>query len=100
MTVTLEEIIPKTKNARYPACVDGKLAAPLEDSGSTPGYYRCIEAFEFGKKLEEIPQTEDDEEMLDLLYWIEDWNPYKFDPKRIRFDNPRDRFIMALDLED
>lgn len=100
MIVTLEKILPKTKNARYPVCVDGKLAAPLEDSGSTSGYYRCIEAFEAGKKLEERPYTEDDEELLALLYWIGDWNPYRFDPKKIRFENPRNRFIMALDLED
>lgn len=99
MTVLLEKILSKIKNTKYPVCVDGKLAAPPEDCGSTPGYYRCIEAFEFGKRLEETPHTEDDEELLDLLYWLGDWNPNEFDPKKIRFENPRLRFIMALDLE-
>lgn len=99
MIVTLEKILPKTKYARYPVCVGGQLAAPPEDCGSTPGYYRCIEAFEAGKELEERPDTEDKEELLELLVWIGNWNPYEFDPKKILFENPRDRFIMALDLE-
>jgi len=99
MTVTLEKILPKTKNTRYPLCVGGKLAAPPEDCGSTTGYYRCIEAFEPGEKLEKLPYTEENEELMELLEWIGDWNPFEFDPKKIRFDNPRKRFIMALDVE-
>ena len=97
--VTLDKILPKTKHARYPVCVDGKLAAPPEDCGSTHGYYRCIEAFDAADELKKQSDEEDKDELWDLLVWLGDWNPYEFDPKKIRFENPRDRFIMALDLE-
>ena len=99
MSITLEKILPKTKNTKYPVCIGGKLAAPPEDCGSIPGYYRCIEAFEAADELEQRPDTEKNGELRDLLVWFGDWNPYVFDPKKIQFENPRDRFILALDLE-
>jgi len=99
MSVNLEKILPKTKNTTYPVCLDGKLAAPPEDCGSIPGYYQCIEAFEAADELEKRPDTEENEDLLERLDWLGDWNPYLFDPKRIHFESPRDRFIMALDLE-
>jgi len=99
MSITLEKILPKTKNAKYPVCIGGKLAAPPEDCGSIPGYYRCIEAFEAGDELEERPDTEENEELREILVWIGDWNPYVFGPKKVYFENPRKRFIMALDME-
>ena len=99
MSVTLEKILPKTKNVRYPVCVGGELAAPPEDCGSIPGYYRCIEAFKAADELKKHADEEDKDELWDLLVWLGDWNPYEFDPKGIHFENPRKRFIMALDLE-
>lgn len=100
ISVTLEKILPKTKNAAYPVCIGGKLAAPPEDCGSIPGYYQCIEAFEAAEELKKRFDEEDHDEQWDLLVWLGDWNPHEFDPKKIRFDSPRERFIMALDLED
>jgi hypothetical protein len=96
MSITLENILPKTKNTKYPVCIGGKLAAPPEDCGSIPGYYRCIEAFEAADELEKRPDTEENEELKELFVWLGDWNPYVFDPKKIQFENPRERFIMAL----
>ena len=75
------------------------MAAPLEDSGSIPGYYRCIEAFKKAEKLGGLPDREEDEELWDLTLWMGDWDPYEFDPKKVFFNDPRERFIMALDLE-
>ena len=99
MSVTLEKILPKTKNTRYPVCIGGKLAAPPEDCGGAYGYYRCIEAFDAGDELYLRPDTEENEELREILDWFGDWNPYVFDPKKIRFDNPRNRFITALDFD-
>ncbi len=97
MSVNLEKILPKTKNTTYPVYLDGKLAAPPEDCGSIPGYYQCIEVFEAADELEKRPDTEENEELRERLDWLGDWNPYMFDPKRIHFESPRDRFIMALE---
>ncbi len=98
MSVSLEKILPKTKNTKYPICLDGKLAAPPEDCGAIPGYYHCIEAFDAADELEKRPDTEEIEELRERLVWLSGWNPYLFNPKKIQFESPRDRFIMALDL--
>ena len=74
--IVLEKIMPKEKNIKYPICIDGKLACPPEDCGSTPGYYDCIDAF--NKK----------DNSDGLLDWLGDWNPYEFDPKKIEFEDP------------
>ena len=98
MSVSLEKILPKTKTTKYPICLDGKLAAPPEDCGGIPGYYQCIKAFEAADELEKHPDTEENEELRERLVWLSGWNPYLFNPKKIQFESPRDRFIMALDL--
>jgi hypothetical protein len=49
----------------------GERAFPLEDSGSLPGYQRCIDAYRDPKNAEE-----------DLLVWMGDWNPEHFDLKK------------------
>ena len=99
MSINLEKILPKLKNVRYPVCLGGKLAAPPEDCGSIPGYYQCIEAFDAADELEKHPDTEEKYELRERLVWLGDWNPYGFDPEKIDFENPRERFIMALDLK-
>ena len=98
MSVSLEKILPKTKNTTYPNCLDGKLAAPPEDCGGIPGYYQCIKAFEAADELEKRPDTEENEELRERLVWLSGWNPYLFNPKKIQFESPRDRFMMAFDL--
>jgi len=83
MNIILEKVLPKEKSIKHPVCVGGELAAPLEDSGGIPGYYRCIEAFEKAIKLdlEDLPEKEVSEELWDLILWM------------------GERFIIALDLE-
>jgi hypothetical protein len=98
MSVSLEKILPKTKNITYPVCLGGKLAAPPEDCGSIPGYYQCIEAFKVADKFEELPE-EENIDLKERIIWLGDWNPYMFDPGKIIFESPRERFIRALDLE-
>lgn len=96
MNVILEEIFPKRENITYPVCIDGELAAPPEDCGGIPGYYRCIEAFEAADDLDKLPDTEEKEELVEHLVWLSGWNPYLFNPQKIDFHSPRDRFKKAL----
>jgi hypothetical protein len=96
MDITLEAVLPREKNKAYPVCVEGRLAAPLEDSGGIPGYYRCIEALKAVEDLEKRPELQNDEDMLELLTWIGDWDPQDFVPEDIVFENPRSRFKKAV----
>jgi hypothetical protein len=84
--VLLEKILPRGTKIKYPVCLDGELACPPEDCGSIPGYYRCIEAL----------KTRDDEDLLD---WLGDWRPDRFNPKDIIFESPRNRLKMALEID-
>lgn len=96
MNVILEKILPKKKNNIYPVCLDGELAPPPEDCGGIPGYYRCIKAFEAADDLEKLPDSEEKEELLELLVWLCGWNPYLFHLKKLKFDSPRELFKKAL----
>lgn len=78
--VILEKILTKEPDKKYPICLDGAFACPLEDCGSIPGYYQCI-------------QTLKDKKDTELLDWIGDWNPQYFNPKKIVFNDPRKRFL-------
>ncbi|MBU1044210.1 MAG: plasmid pRiA4b ORF-3 family protein [Candidatus Omnitrophica bacterium] len=82
--VTLEKILPREKNVRYPVCLDGALACPPEDCGSIPGYYDCIRAV----------RSQDNEE---LLAWLGDWDPEVFDPHQVKFELPGKRLKKAMD---
>ena len=91
--------------SNYPECkhikketFDTGIACP-EDCGGTSGYYQCIKAFEAGNELKKLPYSEEKEELQERLVWLSGWDPYVFDPKKILFENPRNRLIMALDLE-
>lgn len=97
MGITLEAVLPKDKNKTYPVCVEGELAAPPEDCGGIPGYYRCIDALEACEDLEKQRTLQSDVDFLELLTWIGDWDPHHFDPEAIVFEDPRDRFKKAVE---
>ncbi len=84
--VVLEKIEPREPKKKYPICIAGKRACPPEDCGGIGGYYRCLKAF----------RDKDDSE--GLLSWLEDWDPDKFDPAQVKFESPRKRLEIALDL--
>ena len=44
--VLLQKILPAEDGARYPICIEGKYAGPLEDSGGPPGYCDLLEALD------------------------------------------------------
>jgi hypothetical protein len=83
--VSLEKILPKEPKRKYPICLDGKLACPPDDCGSIPGYYECVEA------VKKRDNTEG------LLTWLGRWKPYNFNPKLVKFENPRSRLKETLE---
>lgn len=86
--VRLEKILVREKNIRYPICVDGKRACPPEDCGGVWGYQEFVKAVT-------DPTHEGHDEMLE---WIGcSFDPEYFDPKNVRFDNPKKRLKNALE---
>lgn len=79
-TVTLEKISPKDKNVNYPICLDGQRACPPEDCGGIPGYEDiCQGKHEFQENYKE-------------------YDPEYFDPKKVHFDDPKERLEISRDL--
>jgi len=44
--VLLQKILPAEADVRHPACIEGKYAAPPEDSGGPPSYCDLLEALD------------------------------------------------------
>ena len=86
-TVKLEGYMFKEKGTKYPICIDGKNACPPEDCGGVDGYYNVIEVLS-------DPGHHDHE---DMRTWTgKDWDPKRFDPDKVRFDNPYKRWQNAF----
>ena len=81
---------PKQVDVKYPLCVAGERACPPEDVGGTPGYERFIEAI----------STPRHPERKELLEWVGGkYEPNKFDPKKVKFDNPTKRWKNAFERD-
>ena len=95
--IILEEINDWGTNVKYPRCLDGKRACPPEDCGGCPGYYNLLETLKLS------PQSE---EYKDTVTWLkgfsefsENYDPYRpehFNPNKVHFDNPKERFDIAF----
>ena len=72
--VMLQKILPAEEGVRYPVCIEGKFAAPLEDSGGPPGYCDLLEALD-------DPQHPVHEDARDWLG--ENFDPEFFDLEQI-----------------
>jgi Plasmid pRiA4b ORF-3-like protein len=85
--VKLEKILPREAGVRYPICVGGKRASPPEDCGGTSGYEDFL-------KIIRDPSHEEYESTLE---WAgEAFDPERFDPADVRFDDPQKRWTMAF----
>ncbi|KAF0151421.1 MAG: plasmid pRiA4b ORF-3 family protein [Ignavibacteria bacterium] len=84
-TVKFEKILQAAVDEKYPKCIDGKMACPPEDCGGIYGYYDLL-------KVLRNPKNEDYNEMLEWLGG--EFDPKKFDPKDVVFDNPQKRFKL------
>jgi hypothetical protein len=88
-TVKLEKILPRDKVSKYPRCIDGERACPPEDCGGVHGYEDFLEAIMDPKH----------EQHGDMLEWAgDDFEPERFDPSKVRFDDPRKRWNYAFGI--
>ncbi len=86
-TVLLEGHLYRNPKINYPVCVGGERACPPEDCGGVPGYENVLVTLA-------DPEHEEHDEMK---VWIgEDWDPEKFNPAKVKFDNPYERWVNAF----
>jgi hypothetical protein len=85
--VTLEAIVPAQAGRRYPICLAGERACPPEDCGGVPGY----------ENLLEVMRDPEHEEYESMLQWVGGrFTPERFDPRTVKFDDPRKRWKLAF----
>lgn len=83
-----EQIRPGRK---LPACIGGAGACPPEDCGGAHGY----EDF-----LKVIANPRHREHRETLAWAGGSFDPHAFDPKKVKFDDPRERWKIAFEEED
>ena len=85
--ILLEGILLREKGQKYPRCIDGARACPPEDCGGVHGYSRVLE----------VLADPSDEEHESMLEWLGGkYDPQKFAPGKVKFDNPTARWKRAF----
>ncbi len=85
--VILENIHDRVSGCKYPRCLAGARACPPEDCGGVPGYEELV------KRI----RKPTDEEYKGIEQWQGGtFDPEAFDPKKVRFDSPKERLRIAL----
>ncbi len=85
--VVLEGIRPSQSSRRYPRCSGGEGACPPEDCGGPGGYDQLL-------KIIADPGHEEYDRMTTWLG--RRFDSEAFDPKRVQFDNPKQRWNRAF----
>jgi hypothetical protein len=86
--IKLEKILPAIQKFKYPVCVAGERACPPEDCGGVGGYENFLE----------IINDPEHEEYQSMLGWVGGkFDSEKFDPHKVRFDNPKGRWKIAFE---
>lgn len=86
--IKYEGLHNKQPNQKYPVCLAGENACPPEDVGGSDGYYRFLAA------IQDPEHTEHDR----MIEWVgKIFEPHKFDPKQLKFSNPRQRWKFAFE---
>jgi len=85
--VMLEGYLYRNPKIKYPLCIGGERACPPEDCGGIPGYENVLAALA-------DPEHEEHEEMR---IWVgEEWEPEKFNPAKVKFDDPYKRWFQGF----
>ena len=86
--VVLEEIVERVPKSKYPKCIDGARACPPEDCGGLWGYQELLMTI----------RDPSHEEYESTLEWLGGrYDSETFDPKEVRFDNPKKRWRIAFE---
>ncbi len=85
--VEFEGLHPRDPGKKYPACLDGARSCPPEDCGGPYGYAETL-------KIIADKNREEHEEMLEWLG--AKFDPERFDPRKVAFDNPATRWRKAF----
>lgn len=88
--VLLEKILPAESGTKYPKCIAGKRACPPEDCGGPCGYEELLEVIK-------NPNSPEYEERMEWLQWQGgNFDPEKFEPDEVYFDDSKERFKGVL----
>ncbi len=88
--IIFEGIQDRVQGTKYPICLGGARACPPEDCGGTWGYMNLLDVL-FN------PSHENYESMHE---WVgADFEPEAFEPKKVRFDNPKKRWKVAFESD-
>jgi hypothetical protein len=86
-SVLVEKVLQAVPGARYPACVSGRRHCPPEDVGGVPGYENFLMAI----------RDPTHEEHESYLTWVDGpYDPEAFDPSAVHFDDPQERWRIAI----
>lgn len=85
--IRIEGYIYRNPKIKYPVCTGGERACPPENCGGVTGYGNVITVLS-------DPEHEEYEEMK--VWAGEDWNPEKFNPGEVQFDDPYKRWVNAF----
>ncbi|MFI4957103.1 MAG: plasmid pRiA4b ORF-3 family protein [Gammaproteobacteria bacterium] len=85
--IQYEGVREKTPGIKYPLCIDGERACPPEDVGGPHGFDHFLE----------IITNKGHPEYRSYLEWVGGkYDPGKFNPKKVKFDNPSKRWKAAF----
>lgn len=86
--VVLEKIEPRAAGVSYPVCTGGERSGPPEDCGGTHGYAEFLE----------IIMDPSHERYGEMTAWAgAGFDPERFDPGKVRFDDPAKRLKRAME---
>lgn len=86
-TVKFEGEFDKIAKQKYPICIAGKNACPPEDVGGVWGY----------KDFLNIINNPKHDEYKEMMEWVGgDFDPHKFIPEEVIFEDPKERRKLAF----